>query len=61
MLNDEDRAEDFANEMQRIKDAYYDDPELSHYYMDACICGLLRALGYGKGIDIFDSTYRWYS
>ena len=37
------------------------DEELTHVAMDNTMCGLLRSLGYGEGIDIFENTPKWYS
>lgn len=37
------------------------DTEESHVQMDDIMCKLLRSLGYGEGIDIFDKTYKWYA
>lgn len=37
------------------------DEELTHNVMDHIMCDLLRSLGYGEGIDIFDDTPKWYA
>lgn len=37
------------------------DEEDTHRDMDNIMCNLLRDLGYGKGIDIFKDTPKWYS
>lgn len=37
------------------------DEELTHVVMDNTMCDLLRSLGYGEGIDIFENTPKWYS
>lgn len=38
----------------------YDEEDM-HRDMDNIMCNLLRDLGYGKGIDIFEDTPKWYS
>lgn len=35
--------------------------EEGHIEADGVIVGLLRALGYGEGADIFDDMPKWYS
>lgn len=37
------------------------DEEYVHIKMDDIMCDLLRSLGYGEGIDIFNNTPMWYS
>lgn len=34
--------------------------EEGHIAMDSIMCTLLRSLGYGEGIDIFENTDKWY-
>lgn len=52
---------------QKMTDAYHDhyevndDEEVVHYVMDGIMCELLRDLGYGEGIDIFNNTPKWYA
>ena len=43
------------------KDNPYYDEEDSHAEMDGLMCDLLRSLGYGDGIDIFNKTPKWYA
>lgn len=52
--------EEFTDKMKNIYKQYYDDPEIGHERMDRCMAELLRDLGYGDGIDIFDKQYKWY-
>ena len=54
--------EEFAKRMQGIKELYSDfhDTDERHVAMDDLMCELLRELGYGDGIDIFDNTSKWY-
>ena len=53
--------EEFAKRMRDIHDMYSDDEEVVHSEMDDLMCDLLRELGYGEGIDIFDHTHKWYA
>lgn len=58
-LEKEFSAKGFTNEMRRI--ARENDTEMTHIYMDELMCKLLRELGYGDGVDIFEETNKWYS
>lgn len=56
--------EEFKQAMADAYHKYYEiecDEELVHGAMDYIICELLRDLGYGEGIDIFDNTPMWYA
>lgn len=59
--------EEFAKKMKEIKDAYIDededwnDVEDVHFDMDVLMMEVLRSLGYGEGVDIFDETDKWYA
>lgn len=53
--------EEFAAEMEGIYERFDDDPEFGHWHMDNCMCDLLRELGYGDGIDIFNKQSKWYA
>lgn len=56
--------EKFADQMREAYQLYYvgnDDAEDVHIAMDGIICNLLRQLGYGEGVDIFNSTPKWYA
>lgn len=59
--------DEFAKKMKKISDnlkyqndAYYDEED-AHMQMDDLMSDLLRQLGYGEGIDIFDNTSKWYA
>lgn len=54
-------AEQFEAEMSLIKETYSDDEEALHIAYDNLMCEVLRGLGYGKGIDIFESSTLWYA
>lgn len=56
--------EEFTKQMQEAFDVYYlqqDDEEEVHIVMDGIMCNLLRQLGYGDGVDIFNKTPMWYA
>lgn len=53
--------EEFAAEMRRLYEEEGDDEESVHSYMDIAMCDLLRRLGYGDGVTIFESTPKWYA
>ena len=50
--------EEFAKAMKKASD--YDEED-AHSKMDGIMADLLRQLGYGEGIDIFENTNKWYS
>jgi len=37
------------------------DEEDQHKNADDLICNVLRSLGYGDGIDIFEKMHKWYA
>lgn len=51
---------DFA-EMMRFIIASSDDAEESHMRADSALCTLLRDLGYGEAVDVFENSKRWYA
>jgi hypothetical protein len=56
--------EEFAANMREACQYHYvenNDQEDVHITMDGIMCNLLRDLGYGEGIDIFESTPKWYA
>lgn len=58
------KPDEFEQKMLEIKKKYYEeenDEEVCHAEMDDLICLLLRKLGYGKGVDIFCTTPKWYA
>ena len=53
--------EEFKERMKKIcKDDDYNDEEL-HIFADDLMCKLLRSLGYGDGVEIFEAAPKWYS
>ena len=55
------RAEKFAEDMRENAERYADDEEIAHSIADGIMCDLLRELGYGKGVDIFEDMPKWYA
>lgn len=58
--------EEFSTAMMQIKTgALYDecmyDEENQHRDADELMCNILRSLGYGDGVDIFDGMHKWYA
>ena len=56
--------EEFKQKMKDAYDKYWtekEDEEAVHDVMDGIMCDLLRQLGYGEGIDIFENTPKWYA
>lgn len=50
---------DFELIMKRI--CSQKDKEGRHIDADRLMCNLLEKLGYGKGIEIFENTEKWYA
>lgn len=58
--------EEFKKKMEELKPdpdskSYCCDVEDNHKKMDDVMCELLRSLGYGEGIDIFEAAEKWYA
>ena len=51
--------DDFAREM-RYK-SRKTDTEAAHGDMDDLMCNLLRELGYGEAVDVFENAVKWYA
>ena len=51
--------EQFAKRMREI--AKETDTEDRHINADNLMCDLLKELGYGEGVDIFEDMYKWYA
>lgn len=49
----------FADAMQTIMT--FEGIEDGHIHADNLMCYLLRQLGYGDGVDIFEDADKWYS
>ncbi len=60
-MNDEVMTpEEFA---KKVREAFSGpgDAENWHAEADYVMCELLRQLGYGKGVDIFEAGQKWYA
>lgn len=58
--------EEFKNEMADIVEYHMKgdrcwDRENVHRNMDRLMCDLLRELGYGEGVDVFELAPKWYA
>ena len=53
--------EEFGNTMDRIAREFEDDPEVAHGKADDAMCVLLRKLGYGVAVDLFEEMTKWYA
>lgn len=47
---------EFEAKMRETQAEYKDDPKAFHSAADDLICDLLRKLGYGEGVEIFETT-----
>ena len=55
---------EFAADMRNIYKEYWvkrRDMELGHVAMDVAIVELLRSLGYGEAVEIFENTPKYYA
>jgi len=56
---------EFLTKMNQIfgrdKDGYSPDTEEAHVFADDLMCELLKSLGYGAGIEIFEKAGKWYA
>ena len=52
--------EEFRDKMLEIRETG-GDPEATHGWADDTLCELLRSLGYGEGVAIFESLEKWYA
>jgi hypothetical protein len=50
---------EFFSKMKQI--SMNGDEEVAHVEADDLICGLLRQLGYGDGVDVFEDMPKWYA
>lgn len=54
-------AKEFEEKMKQIQEQFGGDAEMSHARMDDLMCGVLRTLGYGDGVNVFINSLRWYA
>ena len=50
--------QEFKEKMEQLSKL---DTERRHIAMDDCMCELLTELGYGEGVEIFNSVTLWYA
>jgi hypothetical protein len=62
MPNEEPMTPDVfaAKTRQRFPASGYDE-ESSHGQADRLMCEVLRSLGYGEGVDVFENADKWYA
>lgn len=53
--------QEFKEAMQKISDHHGGDPEGCHSLMDDLMLKVLSTLGYNDGVQIFNSTTKWYA
>lgn len=56
--------EEFKNEMQKISNQLgkkFCDEEITHLEADGLMCDVLRELGYGEGVGVFERMPKWYA
>ena len=51
----------FEETMAALKSCYHDDPEGFHRHADELMCTILKAYGFGAGINIFEKAKKWYA
>lgn len=52
---------EFAREMKELEAKYGGDKEVLHGAGDDLMCEMLKALGYGEGVEIFEKWDKWYA
>jgi len=63
-MDNEDQAltpEEFAVQMQKIRDTFGGDEEAAHARMDDLMVKVLVELGYRDGVAIFNKQDKWYA
>ncbi len=53
--------EEFKARMGQLFNPAEYDEEIAHCDADKLMCDLLRQIGYGEGIDIFEKSDKWYA
>ncbi len=53
--------EEFATQMKKISDHYYNDPEVAHSHADTLLCKVLIQLGYKEGVGTYGDITKWYA
>jgi len=53
--------QEFADKIRAIEETHGGDNEAMHSEADDLMCKLLREMGYGEGIAIYEEWTRWYA
>ena len=53
--------EEFLKQMLELKAKRASNSEMLHIDADELLSSMLIELGYGKGVDVYDSMEKWYS
>jgi len=53
--------EEFLKQMLELKAKRASDSEMLHIDADELLSDMLTELGYGEGVDVFDSMTKWYA
>lgn len=61
MIVTQEVIKEFEKQMQAIYDEFNCDPEVCHVEMDKVMCRFLKFLGFGAGVEIFNSSDKWYA
>ena len=63
-VNEKITPEEFARRMREIertrKDIHISEEVEQHLEADDLLCDVLRSLGYGEGVEIFEEMGKWY-
>lgn len=51
----------FMQQMRALIDENSNDPEQLHIHADDLICDLLKTLGFGEAVKLFENAPKWYS
>lgn len=50
--------ESYTEQLNQYKNL---DPEQAHSLADECLCEILRDLGFGKLVDVYNEIEKWYA
>lgn len=53
--------EEFHERMKAFDGGRFGDAEEDHRQADDLMCELLRSLGYGDGVSVFENMTKWYA
>ncbi len=58
MLSDSEKSELAIRQLEQAKEM---DQEEGHYAADCVLCELLRSLGFGSVVDVYEQIGKWYA